>query len=96
MRNSGKREVNNGVLAVRVFILTLSIVLFAGTLGILVIKKINDSTQGGGVKLAEWYQPQRTCLSPEQIEVLKRFASSASQEDRMRLNSILDQFGPRH
>ena len=51
--------------------------------------------KGGGVKLAEWYQPQRSCLSPEQIDVLKRFASSASQEDRMCLNSILDQFGPR-
>lgn len=56
MRNSGKREVNNGVLAVRVFILTLSIVLFAGILGILVIKKINDSTQGGGVKLVSGWE----------------------------------------
>ena len=50
---------------------------------------------GGGVKLADWYQPQRTCLGPEQIETLKRFASSASEEDRMILNSILDQFSPR-
>ncbi|MCR4756647.1 MAG: CapA family protein [Butyrivibrio sp.] len=56
MRNSGNREVNNGVFAVRVFILTLSIVLFAGILGILVIKKINDSTHGQGVKLVSGWE----------------------------------------
>ena len=50
--------------------------------------------KNGGVMLADWYQPQRSSLGPEQIEVLKRFASSADTEDRMILNSILDQFSP--
>ena len=49
---------------------------------------------GGGIKLADWYQPQRTCLGPEQIETLKRLANSVSRKDRMILNSILDQFSP--
>jgi len=48
----------------------------------------------GGVKLAENYNPPGACLNPEQIQVLKRFASSASRDDRMILNSILDQFSP--
>lgn len=49
---------------------------------------------GGCIKLAECYQPRNACLNPEQIQVLKRFASSASRDDRMILNSILDQFSP--
>ena len=52
--------------------------------------------KGGGVKLAEWYQPQRATLCPEQLEVLQRLMNSAQPEDRATLGSILDQFGPRH
>ncbi len=51
---------------------------------------------GGGVELAEWYQPQRATLCPEQLEVLRRLMNSAQPEDRATLGSILDQFGPRH
>ena len=51
---------------------------------------------GGGVELAEWYQPQRATLCPEQLEVLQRLMNSAQPEDRATLGSILDQFGPRH
>jgi len=51
---------------------------------------------GGGVRLAEWYQPHRTTLCPEQMEVLRRLMNSAQPEDRATLGSILDQFGPRH
>ena len=51
---------------------------------------------GGGVELAEWYQPQRATLCPEQLEVLQRLMNSAQPEDRAALGSILDQFGPRH
>ena len=50
---------------------------------------------GGGVELADWYQPHRTTLCPEQLEVLRRLMTSAQPEDRMILGSILDQFGPR-
>ena len=57
-----------------------------------------ETTRGrydGGVKLADWYQPHRTTLCPEQLEVLRRLMTSAQPEDRMILGSILDQFGPR-
>ena len=50
---------------------------------------------GGGVALAEWYQPHRSTLCPEQLEVLRRFMASATPEDRAALGSIIDQFGPR-
>ena len=50
---------------------------------------------GGGVELADWYQPQRATLCPEQLEVLRRLMNSAQPEDRTTLGSILDQFGPR-
>ena len=50
---------------------------------------------GGGVRLAEWYQPHRTTLGPEQLEVLQRFMASALPADRAVLGSIIDQFGPR-
>ena len=50
---------------------------------------------GGGVRLAEWYQPHRTTLGPEQKDVLRRFMASAQPDDRAILGSIIDQFGPR-
>ena len=51
---------------------------------------------GGGVELAEWYQPHRSSLCPEQLMALQ--AAVANIKDpltRMALGSILDQFGPR-
>ena len=50
---------------------------------------------GGGVRLAVWYQPHRTTLCPEQMAVLRRLMTFATPEDRATLGSILDQFGPR-
>lgn len=50
---------------------------------------------GGGVTLAEWYQPQQATLCPEQLETLRRLMISAGQEDRAILGSIIDQFGPK-
>ena len=49
---------------------------------------------GGGVKLADWYQPQRTALCPEQLEALQRIMTTVRPEDRTILSSIIDQFGP--
>ena len=53
------------------------------------------TVHGGGVTLAEWYQPQRATLCPEQLETLRRLMISAGQEDRAILGSIIDQFGPK-
>ena len=50
---------------------------------------------GGGVELAEWYQPHRSALCPEQLAVLRRFMTCAAPDDRKVLGSIIDQFGPR-
>jgi len=50
---------------------------------------------GGGVQLADWYQPHRTALCPEQMEVLRRLMTSVQPDDRAILGSILDQFSPK-
>ena len=51
---------------------------------------------GGGVELAEWYQPHRSTLCPEQLKALREaMESTADPQTRMALGSILDQFGPR-
>ena len=51
---------------------------------------------GGGVELAEWYQPHRSALCPEQLQALREAISkTADPQARMALGSILDQFGPR-
>ena len=47
---------------------------------------------GGGIKLAEWFWPNRKTLTPEQIEVIKKAAPLLSEEDRPVLMSILTQF----
>lgn len=50
---------------------------------------------GGGVKLMDWYHPQRTTLCPEQIALLKELAPTLDAAKLPVLASILDQFGPR-
>ena len=49
---------------------------------------------GGGVKLADWYHPHRTHLSPEQMKLLKKLAPSLAGKDLTVMNSIIDQFAP--
>ena len=51
---------------------------------------------GGGVELAEWYQPHRNSLCPEQLMALQAAVTNTKDPlARMALGSILDQFGPR-
>ncbi len=51
---------------------------------------------GGGVELAEWYQPHKSTLCPEQIYALREaMETSTDPEIRKALGSIIDQFGPR-
>lgn len=47
---------------------------------------------GGGVKLADWYHPMQTTLSPKQIALLKKLAPSLEGDDLAVMNSILSQF----
>lgn len=49
---------------------------------------------GGGVKLADWYHPQRTRLCPEQMKLLRKLAPFLGIDDLAVLNSIIDQFAP--
>lgn len=48
---------------------------------------------GGGVRIAEWYRPDRRTLSPEQMALLKKLAPSLKYEERIVMNSIITQFG---
>ena len=51
---------------------------------------------GGGVRLAEWYQPHRSTLCQEQLIALREaMKNTADPQMRTALCSILDQFGPR-
>ena len=51
---------------------------------------------GGGVELAEWYQPHRSTLCQEQLIALREvMKNTADPQMRTALGSILDQFGPR-
>ena len=47
---------------------------------------------GGGVKLADWYHPIQSTLSPTQIALLKKLAPSLEGDDLVVMNSILSQF----
>ena len=47
---------------------------------------------GGGVKLADWYHPMQSTLSPTQMALLKKLAPSLEGEDLVVMNSILSQF----
>lgn len=49
---------------------------------------------GGGVQLADWFQPQAKTLAPEQKELLQRIEPSLTGKDLTVLNSILLQFDP--
>ncbi len=49
---------------------------------------------GGGIKLADWYQPHKRSLLPEQMKLLKKLATSLSGSDLAVMNSILIQFSP--
>ena len=49
---------------------------------------------GGGVRVADWYHRDRRCLSPGQVELLKRLAPTLSEEDLTTMNSIINQFAP--
>ncbi len=49
---------------------------------------------GGGVKLADWYQPTRNTLCTEQMVLLKKMATSLSSDDLTVMNSIISQFAP--
>ena len=51
---------------------------------------------GGGIELADWYQPTRTSLCPEQLKALRDAMSNATDPQmRAALGSIIDQFGPK-
>ena len=49
---------------------------------------------GGGIKVSDWYQPNRKTLSPEQMALLKKLAPSLEGEDLIIMNSIISQFAP--
>lgn len=49
---------------------------------------------GGGVKLADWYQPTSRTLCPEQLRLLKKIATSLEGDELTVLNSIFSQFAP--
>lgn len=48
----------------------------------------------GGIKLADWYQPSRRSLCPEQVTLLKKLAPTLTGEDLAVMNSIFAQFAP--
>ncbi len=49
---------------------------------------------GGGVELADWFQPSAHTLSPRQEELLQRLKPTLAGNDLIVLNSILVQFFP--
>lgn len=49
---------------------------------------------GGGVRVPDWYRPERRTLCMEQIALLKKLAPSLEGDDLAVMNSILDQFAP--
>ena len=52
----------------------------------------NRGRYGGGVKLADWYQPSKKVLTPEQANALIKAASLLEGTERQALMSILTQF----
>ena len=52
----------------------------------------NRGRHGGGVKLADWYQPSKKVLTPEQTNALIKAASLLEGTERQALMSILTQF----
>lgn len=49
---------------------------------------------GGGVKVLDWYRPNRKTLSPEQAALLKKLAPGLEGHDLEVMNSIISQFAP--
>lgn len=49
---------------------------------------------GGGIKLASWFHPNASTLSPRQEELLQRLKTTLVGDDLIVLNSILAQFSP--
>ena len=49
---------------------------------------------GGGVKVADWYQPSRKTLCAEQLALLRKLAASLEGNDLIVMNSIISQFAP--
>lgn len=49
---------------------------------------------GGGIRLAEWYHPEKSRLCAKQLQLLRRLADSLKGEDLIVLNSIIAQFSP--
>ena len=47
---------------------------------------------GGGVRLADWYRPHRSTLSPEQAAAVRKAAGLLTGPDRQALLSVLSQF----
>ena len=48
----------------------------------------------GGVKVADWFYPSSTALSPKQFALLVKLRNQLSGDDLIVLNSILVQFAP--
>ena len=49
---------------------------------------------GGGYKVADWYLPRLRTLCIKQIQVLKKISCIVSEEDRLVIETILEQFAP--
>ncbi len=48
----------------------------------------------GGIKVADWFYPNSTSLSPQQFTLLSKLKSQLDGDDLIVLNSILVQFAP--
>ncbi len=48
----------------------------------------------GGVKVADWFYPGSTALSPKQFALLVKLRNQLTGDDLIVLNSILVQFAP--
>ena len=48
----------------------------------------------GGVKLEDWFHPNRRLLTPEQFALLNSMTDRVTSEELVILNSILLQFAP--
>ena len=49
---------------------------------------------GGGYKVADWYSPRLHSLCAKQIQVLRKISCTVSKEDRLVIETILEQFAP--
>ena len=47
-----------------------------------------------GIRLAEWYRPEKSRLCAKQLQLLRRLTYSLKGEDLIVLNSIISQFSP--